>query len=306
MKIGAITNHISEDLEYGLKVLRELNLPYAEFCGAWNLSAGCHDEVQTEEIVRLVKASGCPVSAVSPRSFYMLPVLTTDVADAEYQQDLAAFRKSIALAKRLGTRLVRAMPFQRPPVIFGAHGAERFLANQNRAWPSLLRLYEEPLRIAEENDIVIAVETGFDTMLSSCSLAARMVEEMGSKHLRIMLDTGNNLYSTETPYPEAYEKIRDYLVHIQLKDARVDVKNGTVEFCALGEGDLAEYLVPLADALRADNFDGVVSLENVYRPVGDTLEESFRRSVGRFIEVFGSAPESTGHKETRKSVATSE
>ncbi|MDB5787430.1 sugar phosphate isomerase/epimerase [Caballeronia mineralivorans] len=289
MKIGAITNHISEDLEYSLKVLRELKLTYAEFCGAWNLSAGCHDDAQTEEIVRLISASECPVSAVSPRSFYMLPVLTTEPTDEGFQQDLDAFRRSIALAKRLGTKLVRAMPFQRPPVIFGAHGAERFLANQNRAWPKLLKLYEEPLRIAEENDIVIAVETGFDTMLSSCSLAARMVREMGSKHLRIMLDTGNNLYSTEIPYPEAYDQIREYLVHIQLKDARVDVKNGAVEFCALGDGDMAEYLVPLANALRADNFAGVVSLENVYRPEGDALEESFRRSVGRFVEVFGSA-----------------
>jgi L-ribulose-5-phosphate 3-epimerase len=289
MKIGAITNHISEDLEYSLKVLRELKLTYAEFCGAWNLSAGCHDDAQTEEIVRLISASECPVSAVSPRSFYMLPVLTTEPTDEGFQQDLDAFRRSIALAKRLGTKLVRAMPFQRPPVIFGAHGAERFLANQNRAWPKLLKLYEEPLRIAEENDIVIAVETGFDTMLSSCSLAARMVRDMSSKHLRIMLDTGNNLYSTEIPYPEAYDQIREYLVHIQLKDARVDVKNGTVEFCALGDGDMAEYLMPLANALRADNFAGVVSLENVYRPEGDSLEESFRRSVGRFVEVFGSA-----------------
>jgi len=289
MKLGAITNHISEDLAYGLKTLRELKLPYAEFCGAWDLSAGCHDAAQTEEIVRLIRASGCAVSAVSPRAFYMLPVLTTAVTDEGYQQDLAVFRRSVALAKRLGTRLVRAMPFQRPAVIFGAHGAERFLAHQNRAWPNLLRLYEEPLRIAEDNDVVIAVETGFDTMLSSCALAARMVKDMGSKHLRIMLDTGNNLYSTETPYPQAYERIREYLVHIQLKDARVDVQNGAVEFCALGDGDLAEYLVPLADALRADHFDGVVSLENVYRPEGDSLEDSFRRSVGRFIDVFGPA-----------------
>ena len=53
MKIGAITNHISEDLQHSLSVLRELGLTYAEFCGAWNVSAGCHDEAQTEEIVRL-------------------------------------------------------------------------------------------------------------------------------------------------------------------------------------------------------------------------------------------------------------
>jgi len=289
MKIGAITNHVSEDLRYSLSVLRDLGLSYAEFCGAWNVSAGCHDLAQTEEIVRLFSTSGFPVSCVSPLPFYRLPVLSTEVTDAGYQEDLAIFRRSVALARRLGTKLVRTLPFQRPPVIFGVNGAERFLANQNRAWPKLLHLYEDPVRIAEENDITIAVETGFDTMASSCALAARMVRDIGSKNLRIMLDTGNNLYSTEEPYPEAYDLIREYLVHIQLKDARVDVKTGSVEFCALGEGDLAEYLGPLADALRRDRYDGVVSLENVYRPAGESIEASFRRSAGKFVEIFGPA-----------------
>jgi sugar phosphate isomerase/epimerase len=288
MKIGAITNHISEDLEHSLKVLRELSLTYAEFCGAWDVPAGRHDEQQTKEIVRLLKAYDCPVSCVSPLPFYLMPALTTTVDDPAYQADLAIFRRSVDLAKRLGVNLVRAAPFQRPSVIFGVNGAERFLAHQNRAWPQLLRLYEEPVRIAEENGITIAVETGFDTMASSCSLAARMVKDIGSRHLRIMLDTGNNLYSGEVPYPEAYDTIREYLVHIQVKDARVDSKNARVEFCPLGGGDLEEYLVPLANALRADGYDGVVSLENVYRPAHLSSEESFRLSAGTFVAIFGS------------------
>jgi sugar phosphate isomerase/epimerase len=287
MKIGAITEHISEDLDHSLGVMRKLGLQYAEFCGSWNISAGRHDKPQTDEIVRLIASHEFPVSCVSPRSFYLLPVLTTEVGDEAYQADLADFRASIALAKRLNTTLVRALPFQRPPVIFGVAGAERALANQNRAWPQLLRLLETPVRIAEEEEITIAVETGFETMASSCSLAARMVKDIGSKNLRVMLDTGNNLYSTEVPYPEAYDTIREYLVHVQVKDARVDLKNGRVEFCSLGQGDLAEYLRPLADALRADGYDGVVSLENVYRPAGLSPEESFMQSVHIFREVFG-------------------
>ena len=286
MKTGAITEHISPDLDYSLSLMRKLDLQYAEFCGAWGVSAGRHDESQTEEIVRVIAAHGAPVSCVSPRSFYLLPVLTAEVGDEAYQADLLEFRASIALAKRLGTKLVRALPFQRPPVIFGVAGAERALANQNRAWPKLMRLMETPVQLAEEEGVTIAIETGFETMASSCSLAARMVKDMGSEHLRVMLDTGNNLYSTEVPYPEAYDTIREYLVHIQVKDARVDVKNGRVEFCPLGQGDLAEYLRPLADALRADGYDGVVSLENVYRPADLSLEESFLQSVDVFREVF--------------------
>ena len=113
MKIGAITNHVSEDLQYSLNVLRDLGLSYAEFCGAWNVSAGCHDLAQTEEIVRLFSTSGFPVSCVSPLPFYRLPVLSTEVTDAGYQEDLAIFSRSVALARRLGTKLVR--PFSGRP-----------------------------------------------------------------------------------------------------------------------------------------------------------------------------------------------
>jgi sugar phosphate isomerase/epimerase len=287
MKIGAITEHISDDLDYSLSAMQQLGLTYAEFCGAWGISAGRHDQHQTEEIVRIIAKHEAPVSCVSPRSFYLLPLLTVEVDDADYQTDLVEFRASIALAKKLNATLVRALPFQRPPVVFGVAGAERALANQNRAWPKLLRLLETPVRIAEEEGITIAIETGFETMASSCTLAARIVKDIGSKNLRVMLDTGNNLYSTEVPYPEAYDIIRDYLVHIQVKDARVDLRSGSVEFCPLGQGNLAEYLRPLADALRADHYDGVVSLENVYRPAGLSVEESFMKSVGVFRDVFG-------------------
>jgi L-ribulose-5-phosphate 3-epimerase len=287
MKIGAISNHISENLEHSLNVLRESGLPYVEFAGAWDTPAGRHDSRQTEEIIRLIAASGCKVSCVSPLPFYHLNVLTTEASDPLYQADLNLFRQSVSLANRLDTKLVRATPFQRPAVIFGSNGAERFLAHQNRAWSRLLRLYEEPVRIAEENGITIAVETGFDTMASSCSLAARMVRDIGSPNLRIMLDTGNNLYSTEVPFPEAYDTIREYLVHIQLKDARVDIRNASVEFCPLGQGDLGKYLQPLASALRADQYDGIVSLENVYRQPELSLEESFRLSLTTFKAIFG-------------------
>jgi L-ribulose-5-phosphate 3-epimerase len=287
MKIGAITEHISDDFDYSLSAMQKLGLEYAEFCGAWGVSAGRHDQRQTDEIVRIIAKHRAPVSCVSPRSFYLLPVLTAEIDDADYQSDLSDFRASIALAKKLNTKFVRALPFQRPPVIFGVAGAERALANQNRAWPKLLRLLETPVRIAEEEGITIAIETGFETMASSCTLAARMVKDIGSKNFRVMLDTGNNLYSTEVPYPEAYDIIRDYLVHIQVKDARIDLRNGSVEFCPLGQGQLAEYLRPLADALRADRYEGVVSLENVYRHPELSVEESFMKSVGVFRDVFG-------------------
>jgi len=54
MKIGAIAQHISEDLDYSIGVLKGMGLEHVEFCGAWDLPAGQHNPDQTEEIVRII------------------------------------------------------------------------------------------------------------------------------------------------------------------------------------------------------------------------------------------------------------
>jgi len=82
-------------------------------------------------------------------------------------------------------------------------------------------------------------------------------------------------------------EIRDgYLGHIHIKDVKVDTPRATLEVRRMGEGQLAELFQPLADALRADKYDGVISYESVYRPDGGDFEDGFRQCIGRFKEHF--------------------
>ena len=55
----------------------------------------------------------------------------------------------------------------------------------------------------------------------------------------------------------------------------------------MGEGQLADLFQPMADALRADGYDGVISFESVYRPDGGSFEDGFRTSIERFKALFG-------------------
>ena len=50
---------------------------------------------------------------------------------------------------------------------------------------------------------------------------------------------------------------------------------------------MAPFLEDLAAALVEDEYEGVISLESVYRPTGGTFEEGFLASVDRFKEIFG-------------------
>ena len=67
----------------------------------------------------------------------------------------------------------------------------------------------------------------------------------------------------------------------------MDIARATVRFCPLGEGHMARYLGDSAAALKRDDYQGVVSLESVYRPDSGTFEDGFRKSLPTFKSLFG-------------------
>ncbi len=67
----------------------------------------------------------------------------------------------------------------------------------------------------------------------------------------------------------------------------MDISSATLVFRALNTGHMAPYLEDLANALRSDAYDGVISLESVYRPEGGSFEDGFRASVRALKQLFG-------------------
>ena len=55
----------------------------------------------------------------------------------------------------------------------------------------------------------------------------------------------------------------------------------------MGEGQLANLFQPIADDMRADGYDGVISFESVYHPGDGDFERGFRDSIGLFKQIFG-------------------
>ena len=60
-----------------------------------------------------------------------------------------------------------------------------------------------------------------------------------------------------------------------------------LEVCRMGERQLADLFQPIADALRADAHDGVISFESVYLSGNDNFKGDFRLCVDRFRALFG-------------------
>ena len=78
-----------------------------------------------------------------------------------------------------------------------------------------------------------------------------------------------------------------YLGHVHIKDVVVDTPRATLTVKKMGEGQLADLFQPMADAMRADQYDGVVSFESVYHPGDGDFEKGFRECVDTFKQIFG-------------------
>jgi sugar phosphate isomerase/epimerase len=286
MKLGVITDGISRDLEHALKVMNETGVEYAELQFVWDKEIGDQTPAEIQKIKDLVARYNVKVPCITRHNFVGLPVMTTTPEDEAYKKHLEGLKRCIAIAKELGTNLVRIMSCRKEMIIFGYNGAEQWVASTG-AWDKLLKLMEAPVKVAEDAGITLVVETGNNAMITSGYLAKKLIDDLGTKHVKVLWDIPNTLYCTDIPYPDAYEQIKNYIGHIHIKDCKADIARATVRFCPMGEGDMAPYLDGLAAALKRDKYQGVISVESVYRPDNGTFEDGFQKCIPVVKRLFG-------------------
>ncbi len=286
-KLGVITDGISRDFERALVVMKEAELEYAELQFLWDKEVGDLDDAQMARTRSLVESYGVQVSCISRHNFAGMLVGETEVGDANHAKHMDGLRRCIEMAKGFGTSLVRIMSFRREMILFGLKGADHWIVSKG-AWDKLLRLLEPPVQLAEDEGVTLVLETGNNAMIPSGYLGRKLMDDLRSSRLKILWDPCNSLYANEPTHPDGYRALGvEGLGHIHIKDARVDMPKATVEFCELGAGDMSPYLEPLAADLKKDGYDGMISLESVYRPDGGDFEDGFKASVGEFKRLFG-------------------
>ncbi len=286
MKLGVITDGISRDLEHALSVMNATGIRYADLQFVWDKEIGDQTPEEVQTIKDLLKKYKMEVPCITRHNFVGMLVMDTEPEDEVYQKHLEGLKRCIKIAKELDSAMVRIMSFRKEMIIFGQNGAEQWVASTG-SWEKLLKLMEAPLQLAEEAGITLAVETGNNAMITSGWLGRKLIDDLGTKHLKLIWDIPNTLYCTEIPYPDAYEEIKEHLGHIHIKDCKSNIARATVQFCPLGQGDMAPYLEDLAQALKRDKYQGVISLESVYRPTNGTFEDGYRECLPVFKNLFG-------------------
>ncbi len=286
MKLGVICDGISRDLRHAVDVMDEFGLDYAELQFVGDAEVGDHSPQQIAEIDALLRDRGKPVSCLSRHIFAGMTAANRP-RDDFHTRHMDALKRVIDMAHVVGSPLVRIMTQRKEQILWGKNGAEKWNVAHG-VWDSMPPLIAPAVELARAEGVTLVVETGNGTLVNSNYTARKLIDELDAKDsLKVLWDPGNNCWCHELAYPDGYEELRGgYLGHIHIKDVKVDTPRATLEVCRMGEGQLAPLFQPIAEALRSDSYDGVISFESVYHPGNGNFEDGFRLCVDQFKSLF--------------------
>ena len=284
-KLGEITDGINLDLEHALRVMQKNGLNQAElqFLGDKEVGDLSADELMKTK--QLVDQYDMQISCISRHNFAGLGVHEVSVGDTNYNHHMDKLKQCIGMAQQFNAPLVRIMSFRKEMVLFGEDGAEKWNVSAG-AWEKLVELMGPVVELAEKENIMLVVETGNNAMITSCFLGCKLIDDLGTEHLKILWDPANALYCGENPMDTFNSMSEGYLGHIHMKDVNVAIHQASIKCVALGKGQMAPYLPQIADKIKQMNYKGAISLESVYRPKNGSFEDGFHSSITLFKELF--------------------
>ncbi|WP_170558381.1 sugar phosphate isomerase/epimerase family protein [Ruegeria atlantica] len=286
MKLGVICDGISRNLRHAVDVMDEFGLDYAELQFVGDSEVGDHSPQEIAEIDALLRDRGKPVSCLSRHIFAGMTAANRP-GDDLHTRHMDALKRVIDMAHVVASPLVRIMTQRKEQILWGKNGAEKWNVAHG-VWDSMPPLIAPAVELARAEGVTLVVETGNGTLVNSNYTARKLIDELDAKDsLKVLWDPGNNCWCHELAYPDGYEELRGgYLGHIHIKDVKVDTPRATLEVRRMGEGQLAPLFQPIADALRSDGYDGVISFESVYQPGNGNFEDGFRLCVDQFKSLF--------------------
>jgi sugar phosphate isomerase/epimerase len=287
MKLVVFCDGISGDLAHTLNVMDEFDLEYAELQFIWNKEVGDHSKEEIAKMKELLKKHNKPVSCLSRHVFAGMTTANRP-GDELHTKHMDALKRVIDMAHELGSPLVRIMSSKKEQILWGRNGAEKWNVAKG-AWDTLPPLVAPAVELAKAEGLKLVVETGNGTMVNSNYTARKLIDDLDAKGtLFVLWDPANNCWCHERAYPDGYEEVRDgYLGHVHIKDVQVDTPRATLEVREMGKGQLADQFQPMADAMRADGYNGVISFEGVYHPGNGDFEAGFRACIEKFKAHFG-------------------
>lgn len=230
-----------------------------------------HDlDDQLDDIKRLLDSYGMSVPNFIPAQF-RYPSILCSLNETVRRDSVDYIKDAIENARRLESPYVSLCPGMT------LHGEDL-----DQGWAQLRRSIEELLAYASGSDIVLLIEPAHrfeSTLILTVDDGLRMIEEIGSERLGILLDTGHAAVNGED-LAEAVRSLHDTPFHIHIDDNFGDSDAHLVP----GEGSID--FMAFARALKEVGYHGAVSAELGFQYTLDP-DPAAEQTLERLERMFG-------------------
>jgi sugar phosphate isomerase/epimerase len=239
------------------------------------------DDAAVDRAKREIDARKLSVSAIASPLFKCAldpkrPVQSGDLfgnKEEPLETHFAKLPRAIAIAKKLGTRMIRIFSFWREQ-------------EPRKYFPEIVEHLKKAAAIAEKEGVVLLLENENACNGGYAEETAELVRKVGSPALRALWDPGNENYGGRNCYPEGYVLLRGLFDHVHLKDSVFDA-DGKPVCVPIGQGKTP--LKAQIEALVRDGYRGIYTLETRYTPKGGTAMQGTEETLAGLKKLLAEA-----------------
>lgn len=268
-KVGVIGDEVSQDFETVVNFVKNFNLDSIEIRSVWDKPPQELTDADIDRMKGLLDGTDIEIIGIAS------PFFKCDMDNAEERKEhLDILKGCIRAAKAFDTKLIRTF-------VFWDTG------KTEERWEEVISAYHEPLKIIDGEGITLGMENESTTSLSTAKLTAKFIEEIDSPNIRGIWDPANEAHAAdgETPYPDAYNRMKPTMIHAHLKDAGPNPESGEIESVPVGDGviDWQGQLQAFVD----EGYEGHLCLETHWRPTLKIEEDLLNRPGGKAFSEAG-------------------
>lgn len=239
---GVITDEISQDLEEALALARDLGMSHVELGTVWNKQITDFDEDDTARARVLLDQYGLRVHMICGLLFRPFSLVDVDLDTLEthprFLDHMAQLDRSITVARALGAPYIRTFACSREGT--GGNPSPRYPDGGGIPDSDLAKIARALGLAAEhagQHGITLALENARAFYANTGGGQRHVIDAVNHRHLKIIWDPANAFVAGETAYPDGWEQVKDFVVDVHCKDARVvDEATGLTEWVPIGDG----------------------------------------------------------------------
>lgn len=235
--LSGFADEIAADLATQLHWLNNFNIKYVEMRNVNGKGLVNHTLDEVRSIKEELDKSGIKVSAVGS------PIGKIGITD-DFEPHYDLFKHTMDIADILETKYIRMFSFFIPEM----ENAEKYREEVINRWTRMCEYAKDTgITLLHENEKGIYGDTP--------ERCLDLLEALSGYPMKGIFDPANFVQCRVRTYPEAFDLLKDHIVYMHIKDAKMD--SGWVVPSGEGDGNLREIL----NELSKSGYEGFLSLE---------------------------------------------